>query len=576
MKRPVDLVFLWHMHQPDYRDYATGDFVLPWTYLHAIKDYTDMAYHLEQHPKVHAVLNFVPILLDQLEDYTEQFESGTLRDPLLRLLAHENICDFSDEQRQLTLDACFRSNHTKMIFPYPAYKRLLELFNRLQTDGETALSYLSGQYMADLLTWYHLAWCGESVRREHAIVARLMSKAEGFTYDDRRQLLNLIGELISGIIPRYRKLEETGQIEISATPHYHPLAPLLIDFDSAKDALPDAPLPKSPHYPKGKLRVTAHVQLAKKSHLKRFGSEPQGMWPAEGSISLETLEVFAREGCRWVASGETVLVNSLHKANHTVSTREDYLYRPYQVGSDQQGVRCFFRDDHLSDLIGFEYSHWHGKDAARNFVDQVADIAEQALEEETPVVSVILDGENAWEYYPYNGFYFLDQLYADLESHTQIRTTTYRDYLDAQQDSLLPATDKARTRGLEDIAAGSWVYGNFATWIGSPDKNRAWDLLCVAKQSYDMVMSSGRLNKVEQEAVEAQLCSCESSDWFWWFGDYNPSHSVASFDRLFRHNLAELYRLLKLPAPLTLAEPISQGVGNPESGGAMRRASSKV
>lgn len=569
MKKSVDLVFLWHMHQPDYRDYSSGDFVLPWTYLHAIKDYTDMAYHLERHPKVRAVVNFVPILLDQLEDYADQFATGQLRDPLLRLLAHENSCDLSLEQRQLALDACFRSNHTKMISPYPAYKRLLELFNRLQADGETALSYLSGQYIADLLTWYHLAWCGESVRREHALVARLMSKAEGFSHEDRKQLLDLIGELVGGIIPRYRKLSESGQIEISATPHYHPLAPLLIDFASAKEAMPDVQLPNSPHYPKGRQRVTAHIRLAKNSHRERFGVEPQGMWPAEGSISTETLGLLAAEGCRWAASGENVLVNSLRHLQHAVPERTQYLYRPYRLEKGGEGLQCFFRDDVLSDLIGFEYSRWHGKDAAHHFIDQVTNIAQHAPEGETPVVSVILDGENAWEYYPYNGFYFLDELYAELEAHSSIHTSTYSDYLKQSATR----TDGAHPRSLPSIVAGSWVYGNFSTWIGSTDKNRAWDMLCVAKQSFDMVMGSGRLTQIEQDAAEQQLCSCESSDWFWWFGDYNPSHSVASFDRLFRHNLTELYRLLRLPPPMNLSEPVSQGGGHPEAGGAMRRAS---
>ncbi|MEO8343845.1 MAG: glycoside hydrolase family 57 protein [Gallionella sp.] len=567
MKKTVDLVFLWHMHQPDYRDYASGDFVLPWTYLHAIKDYTDMAYHLERHPKVRAVVNFVPILLDQLDDYTDQFATGQLRDPLLRLLVHEHPSNIPMELRQLAFDACFRSNHTKMILPYPAYKRLWELFNLVQADKETALSFLSGQYVADLLTWYHLAWCGESVRREHALVARLMSKAEGFSYEDRKQLLDLIGELISGVIPRYRKLAESGQIEISTTPHYHPLAPLLIDFASATETMPDAPLPNSPHYPKGKQRVTAHIQSAKKSHRARFGAEPQGMWPAEGSISSETLEVFATEGCRWVASGEGVLVNSLHPLQPAVPRHPQYLYRPYQLEKGADGLSCFFRDDRLSDLIGFEYSRWHGQDAARHFVEQIEAIAQQAQGDETPVVSVILDGENAWEYYSYNGFYFLDELYTELEAHAHIRTRTYREYLDDTD------AGHAKPHTLPRIVAGSWVYGNFSTWIGSKDKNHAWDLLCVAKQSFDMVMSSGRLNQAEQDAAERQLCCCESSDWFWWFGDYNPSHAVASFDRLFRHNLTELYHLLKLPPPPNLSEPISQGGGAPEAGGAMRRAS---
>lgn len=568
-KKNVDLVLLWHMHQPDYRDYSTGDFLLPWTYLHAIKDYTDMAYHLERHPKVRAVVNFVPVLLDQIEDYVDQFSSGHLRDPLLRMLAHENTDAFTVEQRQLVLDACFRSNHTKMISPYPAYKRLWDLYSRLQVDTDPPLSYLSGQYMADLLTWYHLAWCGESVRREEALVARLMSKAECFTVEDRRQLLALVGELLGGIIPRYRKLADSGQIELSATPHYHPLAPLLIDFASAREAMPEAPLPQSPHYPGGRGRVAAHVSRAMHSHSARFGKKPEGMWPAEGSISAATLEVLAREGCRWAASGEGVLANSLQQYQQNVAERGQYLYRPYRLGKGADGLTCFFRDDRLSDLIGFEYSRWHGKDAARNLVEQIEAIASHAPNGEVPVVSIILDGENAWEYYPYNGFYFLDDLYAELEANHGIRTTTYCDYLDQVQGS----SSRAHAGTLPGIVSGSWVYGDFSTWIGSRDKNRAWDLLCVAKQSYDMVMASGRLSEEEQEAAEKQLCSCESSDWFWWFGDYNPSHAVASFDRLFRHNLTELYRLLKLPPPQNLSEPISQGSGSPEAGGAMRRSS---
>lgn len=569
MNKTLDLVFLWHMHQPDYRDYSSGDFVLPWVYLHAIKDYTDMAYHLERHPQMRAVVNFVPILLDQLEDYTEQFAAGEIRDPLLRLLVHKDSCELAHEQRCLVLDACFRSDHTKMIAPYPAYNRLWELFRRLQADGEPVLNYLSGQYMADLLTWYHLAWCGESVRREYELVPRLMTKGVGFSYEDRKELFDLIGKLTSDIIPRYRKLSDSGQIEISATPHYHPLAPLLIDFESAREAMPDAPLPHSPHYPKGRLRFIRHIQLAKESHKQRFGREPKGMWPAEGSISSETLEVFAEQGCGWVASGQGVLVNSLRKSHQQVPDRHQYLYRPYMLDKGAEGVQCFFRDDQLSDLIGFEYSRWHGKDAALHFVAQLENIARQAPAGETPVVSVILDGENAWEYYPYNAFYFLDELYTQIEAKPEIHTTTYGDYT----DSGASGAARQQPARLPGIAAGSWVYGNFSTWIGCEDKNRAWDLLSAAKQSYDMVMSSGRLSKAQQAAAEKQLCSCESSDWFWWFGDYNPSNSVASFDRLYRHNLSELYRLLKLPAPSGLTHPVSQGhQGDTEVSGAMRRA----
>lgn len=568
MTKPLDLVFLWHMHQPDYRDYATGDFLLPWVYLHAIKDYTDMAYHLEQHPQVKAVVNFVPVLLDQLEDYEQQFFSGQIRDPLLRLLAREDLSNLSKAERDLVLDSCFRSNHTKMVAPYPAYKRLSDLFKLLEPGGDSGLAYMSGQYLADLLVWYHLAWCGESVRREHDLVIQMMSKDENFTFADRKKLFDLIGKTIAGVIPRYRKLAERGQIEISATPHYHPLAPLLLDFNSARESAPDCSLPQAACYPGGRSRVQAHLRSTRESHLARFGVTPQGIWPAEGAVSTALLEVLAEQECRWAASGEGVLAHSLHSAGK-YTDRVQYLYRPYRLQGAAHSVNCFFRDDHLSDLIGFEYSNWNGKDAALHFVAQVEAIAQHSSAGETPLVSVILDGENAWEYYPYNGYHFLNDLYSALESHPTIRTARYCDYLDKREAQ--GGVGFARAGELPRLVAGSWVYGNFSTWIGSPDKNHAWDLLCMAKQSYDMVMAGGRLSAAEKEAAEKQLFSCESSDWFWWFGDYNPSHAVESFDRLYRHNLMQLYRLLKLPVPANLNYPISQGGGAAESGGTMRR-----
>jgi len=120
--------------------------------------------------------------------------------------------------------------------------------------------------------------------------------------------------------------------------------------------------------------------------------------------------------------------------------------------------------------------------------------------------------------------------------------------------------------------AGSWVFGDLSTWIGSEQKNRAWDLLASAKQSYNLVIASGRLHEGEMQAASRQLAICEGSDWYWWFGDYNPAESVAVFDRLFRANLGNLYKLLQLPAPTQLSEPISRGGGHADLGGAMRRA----
>jgi alpha-amylase/alpha-mannosidase (GH57 family) len=567
---PLDLVLVWHFHQPDYRDRSTGEFRLPWTYLHAIKDYSDMAWHLEHHPEVRAVVNFVPVLIDQLEDYAAQFDSGTLRDPLLRFLAQPDSVRLGVAERTVILDRCFHANHLHMITPFPAYRRLQDLFDFVSRQGADAVAYLSDQYLLDLLTWYHLAWTGETVRRDSELVTRLMSIGHGFSEADRHALVALIGEIVRGIVPRYRRLAERGQIELSATPHYHPLAPLLINFAAAREAEPQAPLPQAPVYPGGKARVSFHIDSAVGAHERRFGVRPRGLWPAEGALSDAFLRLLGERGLEWTASGEGVLANSLARTSGAKASRQDYLYRAWRLPTLASGLTCFFRDDRLSDLIGFEYKTWNGRDAAANFIGELAAIAAKAPPGERPVVSVILDGENAWEWYPYNGYYFLDALYGALAGHASIRTTTYHDWLDAYTHPGVPATG---IRELPGLTAGSWVYGNFSTWIGSPEKNRAWDLLAAAKHCFDLVMASGRLDEARKRAASEQLAICEASDWFWWFGDYNPAESVASFDRLYRENLARLYASLDLPAPGELSEPISHGSGRPEGGGAMRRAS---
>jgi len=563
-QRQLTLVLLWHMHQPEFRDLVHGEFRHPWVYLHALKDYTDMAAHLEQHPKIRATVNLVPVLLDQLEDYAQQCATGDFHDPLLHALACENPQTLSEDDRDWLLGQCFRANHTKMIEPFAPYRRLYELYQFALAHGAAPARYLSGQYFADLVTWYHLSWTGETVRRAHEPIVRLMTQGEAFTHAQRQELLALIGAQLRGVIDRYRRLAESGQVELSTTPYYHPIGPLLLDFGAAREALPDAPLPTAAAYPGGRLRATWHLQHALDSHRRRFGTEAAGVWPAEGAVSQPFARLLSQHRVRWSASGEGVLVNSLRKSGLPAEERNAYLYRPYRLACPEGVHTCFFRDERLSDLIGFEYKDWHGADAAAHFVGQLEQILEAAPAGEEPIVSVMLDGENAWEYYPYNAYYFLHDLYSALESHPKIRTATCSE--------AVALGDVGRARPLPALVAGSWVYGNLSTWIGSPDKNRAWDLLALAKHSYDLVMASGRLTPDEAEAASRQLAICEGSDWFWWFGDYNPRHSVEAFDRLYRQNLANLYRLLKLPPPHQLDEAISHGAADARTDGAMRRA----
>lgn len=570
--RPLDLVLVWHMHQPEYRDYSTGHFMRPWVYLHAIKDYTDMAGHLECHPGVRAVVNFAPVLLDQLEDYTEQFARGSMRDPLLSLLARTDSPPLSALERALALERCFHANHHKMIAPYPAYLQLHDLFVRLKAQGEQALRYLSDQYVYDLLAWYHLSWLGETVRREADTFPRLSSLGGGYSHAQRMELFNLIGSKITDLIPRYRRLAEQGKVELSCSPHYHTLSPLLIDFRSAVDAQPGLELPEAPAYPGGIERVETHVRAALESHERRFGAPPRGMWPSEGAVSDPLLALFARHGLTWTASSESVLANSLRVRYGRTFVRNRDLYRPYRVAAASGDIQCFFRDERLSDLIGFQYAKWRGEDAAADFIQELEGIAAAAPAGERPVVSVILDGENAWEYYPYNAFYFFLALYDRLEAHPALRTHSYSSYLLARRENAAQEPARAATVEIPGLVAGSWVHGNFSTWIGSRDKNRAWDLLVAAKVSFDRVLAEGRLPKDLVKAARRQLADCEGSDWFWWFGDYNPVEAVASFDQLFRAKLSNLYHCLQLPAPPELAAPISHGGGSPEAGGMMRRA----
>jgi alpha-amylase/alpha-mannosidase (GH57 family) len=566
MSAHLDLVFLWHMHQPDYRDHTTGEFVLPWVYLHALKDYTDMAAHLERHPKMRAVVNFVPVLAEQIEDYVSQFDSGHYRDPLLRMLACHDLNTLSAQDRDFLAEACFRSNHQTMLAPFAPYQRLHDIYKSLiPADAQPGtyspdLAYLSGSYFADLVTWYHLAWTGETERRSWPLLLELIKKGTGFTLQDRQALLALLGHILRQLLPRYRALADTGNIELCCTPQTHPLSPLLLDFRSARDSVPDAPLPASPAYPDGAPRVDAHIVAAQESHAERFGAAPVGMWPAEGAVSEPFVQRLAAQGVRWAASGEGVLRASLAKSQLEATSP---AYRPWQLES-APGLTLFFRDDRLSDLIGFEYSKWHGENAARHLVGELENILAHAHEGETPLVCIILDGENAWEHYPYNGYYFFEELYSRLQAHERIRCTTFRDALERYENEGRTPTV------LPKLSAGSWVYGTLSTWIGDADKNRAWDLLCAAKSAYDQALP--QLDAEAKERATTQLAVCESSDWFWWFGDYNPAAAVASFDRLYRRNLANLYTLLSLTPPAELDRPISAGSLHATHDGTMRRA----
>ena len=555
------VVLLWHMHQPHYRDALSGQYILPWTYLHAIKDYVDMAAHLEANPGARAVVNFTPVLLKQIEEISARVAlhlrgGKSLPDPVLALLADAPLPEGA-EARLALVRACLRADRQHLIGRYPAYAELAALAASLGTPER--ISYASDQYLRDLGVWYHIAWLGESVKRSDARVARLVDREREFSAQHRRTLLELIGELLAGVLPRYRCLSERGQCELAVSPYGHPILPLLLDFNAARESSPGAPLPRAAAYPGGAERAAWHMREALEVFERCFGVRPAGCWPSEGAISAATLALIDECGFRWTASSASVLRGCLAAAGVDANGGAE-VSRAYQRAG--QSLRCVFRHDELSDLIGFTYSTWHGDDAVANFVTELERVAQLEDGSKGRFALVALDGENAWEHYPFNGYYFLQGLYATLAHHPVLRLATLTELIDGGVD----------TAPLPQVVAGSWVHGTLATWIGDRDKNAGWDLLVEAKRAVDEVLARGVLDATQRSALEHQLALCESSDWFWWFGDYNSYEAVRDFDELYRHQLTSLYRLMGRPPPAGLSHPISVGRGSPEGGGVMRRA----
>jgi alpha-amylase/alpha-mannosidase (GH57 family) len=447
------------------------------------------------------------------------------------------------------IEACLRAHPERVIGRFPAYARLRAL---AETCRGAAVRYLSDDFLGDCLMWFHIALLGETVRRKDSRVLKLMDRQVGYGYAERRELLKIIHELITGVLGRYRLLAEHGQVELALNPYAHPILPLLIDPKCAREASPELPLPQSPEYPGGIERARWHVREALRVFKNHFRSVPTGCWPSEGALSRPALEVLGEHGFAWVASGAGVLRHS--------RSNDPSPHRLYTLGEGLPA--CVFRDDGLSDRIGFEYARWHGDDAAADLVQHLLAIKRGAPHPERRLAAIIMDGENAWEYFPENGYYFLDALYRMLIAEPQLKLTTFSE-----------ALQKLPREPLDKIVAGSWIYGTLSTWIGDPQKNRAWDLLIAAKRAFDAASANGALNEAERAEASRLLAHCEASDWCWWYGRDTDPRTAREFDTLYRHHLQALYRAMKLPVPDDVL--VSLVAAAPPSGeltGAMRRS----
>lgn len=524
------LIFLWHMHQPDYR-VAAGEsytFSEPWVYLHATKDYADMAAHLERHPRMRAVVNFSSILLDQIHDYTEQFASGTLRDPLLQLLAADSSAALTQAQRRYLAMQCLILKRDTMV-RHAGYAALDARCGQARDSDDPVFDTLPDAYFRDLLTWNHLAWCGESVKRTDPVVQRLLAKATAFTDSDRAELFEVVKRVVCGVLPHYARLADAGIVELSVTPHGHPIAPLLLDFGVARQADPDVPLPVAPAYPGGADRVRWHIDQACRIFRASFGREPAGLWPAEGAVSAELLELVAASGLQWTATDESVLSRSLAAQGHQAAVPA----AAWKL-AESPGLAVFVRNSKVSEFLSFEYSRRGPAEAAEHLLSTAAGLLQDEQLASQPVVCVALDGENAWEFYPNNAYELFDELYGRAVSHPGLQVTTPSEFLGRH--------GLAACLPLAGLVPGSWAGGHFGMWIGDERRNAAWDSLCALKRTFDAV--SPTLSAAQLALAQHALSRCESSDWYWWLGFDEPAEAVLRFDRLFQHCLQATYKAL--------------------------------
>jgi alpha-amylase/alpha-mannosidase (GH57 family) len=539
--KKVRLALLWHMHQPLYREPVTGEYLLPWVRLHATRSYTDMAWILERHPAIRCTVNFTPVLLEQLADYAE----GRAHDRWLELSARP-AADLSLDERAALLRSFFMVGWEQNVQPQPRYWELLQKRGReiRHVDLLARARDFTDRELTDLQVFFNLAWCGFGALADDEGLTGLRDRGGDYSRADVEYLLEAQRRLVAGVVPRWRRLAERGQVELSTTPYFHPILPLVVDTDSARRALPGLPLPMRFAHPED---ARWHVREAIALHARTFGAPPAGMWPAEGSVSPEALELLAGEGIRWAASDEGVLLHSLDGRGARLGS----LYRPWRVSAGTAGeVGMLFRDRSLSDVIGFTYQKVPAREAAADFVANVRSIGigwEHEGLSGPATAGVFLDGENAWEHYPRSGRDFLDALYAGLEAAPDVETVT-------MSEAIAPAAGPAIPR----IHTGSWIESSFRIWIGHHEDTTAWTALA---RAHELVADAEEAHRVPAERIAAarrHLYAAEGSDWFWWYGEDFSTELAVEFDSLFRGHVARAALLVDAAPPREALEPIKR------------------
>ena len=546
--QPISLALFWHQHQPYYPDDVSGDTLMPWVRLHGTKDYYGMALHLREVPEFRCTINLVPSLLMQLQAYTEQGRSDRHLD-----VSRKPADGLSDLDGQYLLEHFFMCSHETMIRPFPRYQELYQQRGFGIDSAERALLRFSERDIRDLQVWSNLTWIHELSFEQDAELRAFRNKGRHWTEAEKQWLLDKQMEILRAIIPLHRELSESGQIELTTTPLYHPILPLLWDKRSARQAMPACELPKYLESYKGDARI--HLERAIEYHQQVFGSAPAGMWPSEGSVSQEIIPAIANVGIEWIATDEEILARStngwISRDSQGHMRHPEMLYRPWRLEEQGQQLQIVFRDHGLSDLIGFHYQRSQPGRAAADLLGRVEAIGravDSKMGGRPALVPIILDGENCWEYYPDGGVEFLRSLYRGAAQHHLIRPVRIAEHVREY-----PATDK-----IGQLFAGSWISHNFAIWIGHSEDNTAWDVLHQTRQYLVQAQADGRHSAKDIARAWEEIYIAEGSDWYWWFGDDHSSALDALFDQLFRKHLQNVYLILGQQPPVILNRPISK------------------
>lgn len=548
----VHVCFLWHMHQPYYTDPVAGSASMPWVRLHATKAYFDMAYLLEKFPAVHATFNFTPSLLLQLQEIGD----GSVRDLFLER-AQRPAADLNQEEQAFLIRHFFSANWATMIRPYPRYHELL-VKRGAEVNGQDlakVAKQFSTQDLLDLQVWHNLAWFGYGAVHRYPRLAALRGKNRGFTEEEKQEVLALQRVVVQEIVPLYRRLAARGQVELTTTPFFHPILPLVIDTEITRRARPDLPLPSRFHAPDD---AKTQLQRAVAFHTATFGHPPAGLWPSEGAVCPELLPLVRRAGLQWLATDEGVLARSLDMSGQSWD-RHRALYQPYRAGDAGEDVTMVFRDRDLSDAFGFVYHKTDPDSAADDVLRRLRNIVHDAPQDHI-LIPIILDGENPWEHYHDGGEYFLSRLYRALTTHALDEARAVRCIASTMSAGIAGVPP---TQHLPHLHSGSWINQDYKIWIGHAEDNRGWDLLGQTRTR--LLELAPALPADRAGAAWDELYAAEGSDWFWWYGDDFNTDFKPEFDRLFRTHLRNVWTHMGLTPPDSLNQPICAITAQPDT-----------